>query len=138
MEPKHKVVNITKLAQWFSMLDLDILSILAIPMWYNIYCSQLISWFDHHQLQLLYSIMEDCPVRNFQTKLHKPLLTHLISYSTFFIQGSLHFSFIFTFLEIIKYNMMKVLLFSSTLNLKLAIQQFTNFGKFSIKCTLIW
>ena len=33
--------------------------------------------------------------------------------------------------------MMKVLPFSSTLNLKLATQKFTNFGKFFIKCTLI-
>ena len=47
------------------------------------------------------------------TKLHKPLLTHLISHSTFSICCTNHFfvcfSCVFTFLEIIKHNMLKIL-----------------------------
>ena len=44
-------------------------------------------------------------------KLHRPLLTHLLSHSTFPIHCTnpfLHFSCIFTFLELIKHNMLKI------------------------------
>ena len=40
------------------------------------------------------------------------------------------FSCIFTFLEIIKRNMPKMLLFSSTFNIKMATQKFNDFDKF--------
>ena len=34
--------------------------------WYNVYCSQLMSWFDRYQLQLVYLTVEHHPVRNLQ------------------------------------------------------------------------
>ena len=47
---------------------------------------------------------------------------------------TLHKSFcafpcIFTFLEIVKHSMLKMLLFSSIFNIKMATQKFTNFDK---------
>ena len=72
-------------------------------------------------------------------ELHK-LLTCSISHGTFSTQHTnlffffLHFSCIFTFLEIMKNNMLKMLLFSSIFN----IQKFTGFGKFLKKFTLLW
>ena len=48
----------------------------------------------------------------------------------------LHFSYVFTFLEIIKHNMLKML-FSSIFNIKMVTQKFTNFDKFSVfRCIL--
>ena len=38
------------------------------PMWYNIDCSQLMSWFDCYKLQLVYLTVEHHPVRNLQHK----------------------------------------------------------------------
>ena len=35
-------------------------------MWYNVYCSYLISWFDCYQLQLVYLTVAHHPVRNLQ------------------------------------------------------------------------
>ena len=57
------------------MLDLDILSMLAISRVVYIDCSQLMSRFDRCQLQLVYPIMEDHPARNLQ---HEILTTILI------------------------------------------------------------
>ena len=78
-------------------------------------------------------------------KLCKPLLTCLISDIIF----SIHFTnlfflpFFFTFchcvfttLEIIKNRILKMLLFSSIFNIKIAMQKFTNF--YFLKCMLIW
>ena len=86
------------------------------PMWYNVDCSQLVSRFDHSQLQLVYLIVERIVQREISssTKLRKPLLTRSISHSTFSILCTnlfLCFSCVFTFLEIIKHNMPKMLLF---------------------------
>ena len=39
------------------------------PSWYNIDYSQWMSWFDCHQLQLVYWTMEHHPVRNLQHKI---------------------------------------------------------------------
>ena len=50
-------------------------------MWYNVDCSQLMSQFDHYQLQLWSIVQREIP----SMKLHKPLLTHSISHSTFSI-----------------------------------------------------
>ena len=78
-------------------------------MWCNVDCSQLMSQFDHCQLQLVYPTTEHCPERNLQDKIHKPLLTRSISHSTFSIHCTnlfLHFSCVFTFLEIIKLEML--------------------------------
>ena len=73
------------------------------------------------------------------TKLRKPLWTGLISYSTFSTHCTnlfLWFSCVFTFLEIIKHNMPKIL-FSFIFNIKMATQKFINFD-FFFKCTLTW
>ena len=81
------------------------------PLWYNIDHSQLMSQFDSYQLQLVYPTME---WEISSMKLRKPLLTHSISHSIFSIHCTnvfLYFSCVFTFLEIIKHDMPKMLLF---------------------------
>ena len=111
------------------------------PTWYNFACSQLMSRFDCYQLQLVYPAMEHCPARNLQ---------HDTSQTTFDTfdesQNLLHtlhhlflgFSCVFTFLEIIKHTMSKLLLFFFHQYYKMATQKFTNFDKFFKKYTLIW
>ena len=67
-------------------------------------------------------------------------LTHSISHSTFSTYCTnlfLHFSYFFTFLEIIKRNMPKCCLSSFVFNTKMTTQK-SNFGSFFFKCTLIW
>ena len=64
--PNIKAINITTVVQTILTLDLDILSMLAIPMWYNIDCSQLIPQLDCYQLQLVFMTMEHHPARNLQ------------------------------------------------------------------------
>ena len=83
-------------------------------MWYNVDCSQLMSQFDHYQLQLVYLIMEHRPARSLQNKSSQTTFDkfnqsqHLSTHCTnLFVR----FSCIFTFLEIIKHNMPKMLLF---------------------------
>ena len=64
-----------------------------------------------------------------------------VSHSTFSTHCTnlfLRFSCVFTFLEIIKHNMPKMLFFSSIFNIKMATEKFTNFDKSFFKCTLIW
>ena len=79
-----------------NFIDLDILSTLAL-VWYNIDCSQLMSWFDHCQLQLVYRTVEHHPVRNLQHEISQNTFTHSISHSTFsthctsFLSYQLHF-----------------------------------------------
>ena len=78
---------------------------------------------------------------NSTNKLRKPLLTRLISHSTFSIYCTnplLHFSCTFTFLEIINHNTLKMLhiffyssILKSFFNIKMTAQKFTNFDKFS-------
>ena len=108
------------------------------PMWYNVVCSQLMSQFDGYQLQLVYPTVEHRPARTLQQGTSQTFdmfnqsrhFLHTTHKSFFF----LHFSCIFTFLEIMKNNMLKMLLFSSIFN----IQKFTGFGKFLKKFMLLW
>ena len=61
------------------------------------------------------------------------------SHSTFSIHCTnlfLCFSWVFTFVEIVKHNMPKMCI-SSIFNIKMATQKFTNFDVF-LKCVLIW
>ena len=102
------------------------------PVWYNVDCSQLMSRFGRYQLQLVYPTMKHRPERNLQHKTWQTILTPSISHSTFSICCTnlfLHFSCVFTFLEIIKHNMPKMLLFSSIFNIKMPTQKFSNFDK---------
>ena len=55
------------------------------PTWYNIDCCQLMSRFDLYQLQLVYPTWSIVQREISSTKFHKPLLTYLISHSTFSI-----------------------------------------------------
>ena len=113
------------------------------PEWYNVDCSQLMSWFDHYQLQLVYPTVEHCPARNLQ---HKTLQTTFDTFSqSLHLLHILHKSFvclfsscIFAFFEIIKHNMPKMLLFSSIFSIKMTTQKFINFGNFFKKRLLIW
>ena len=99
------------------------------------------SRFDCYQLQLVYPTTEHHPARNllhetsqttfdmFDQSQH---LLHTLHKSFFF----LHFSCVFTFLEIIKHNMPKMLLFSNILHFgKMATQKFTNFDEFFLMHT---
>ena len=63
--------------------------------------------------------------------LYKPLLTHSISHSTFSIHWTNLFFFqLHFYLSWIKHNILKMLLFSSIFNIKMATQKFTNFDFF--------
>ena len=79
------------------------------PMWYNIDCSQLLSWFDHYQLQLVYPTVELCPVRNLQHESSQT--TFDIFDQSLHILHTVHKSLfcVFSFLEIIKHNTPKFL-----------------------------
>ena len=106
------------------------------PTWYNVDCSQLMFWMF---LIDLITINFNCSTRLWSiiqreiasVKLRKPLLTHSISHSIFTHCTSLFFCFscVLTFLEIIKHNMLKMCVFSSIFNIKMATQIFTNFDK---------
>ena len=131
-DPNIKAINITKLVQmifnaWFGYFEYVKIS----PMWYNIDCSQLMSWFDFNNwCTQPWSIVQR---EVYSMKLCKPLLTYSISHSTFSIHYTnlfLRFSCIFTFLEVIKHKMPKMLLFSSIFNIKIATQKFTSFNVF--------
>ena len=78
--------------KWFSMLDFDIRLSLT---WCNIDCSQLMSWSNCYQLQLVYPTLEHCPVKNLQheTENHFWQARH---------KSFLHFSCIVTFLVAMK------------------------------------
>ena len=81
------------------------------PMWYND-CSQLMSQFDCYQLQLVYLTMEHRRMRNLQHKASQSTFgmfdqsEHLLHtlHKSFFA-----FKYLFTFLEIIKHTMLKML-----------------------------
>ena len=49
-----------------NLIDLGILSMSPVSLWFNVDCSQLISRSDHCQLQLAYLIMEHRSARNLQ------------------------------------------------------------------------
>ena len=102
------------------------------PVWYNVDCSPCLNliainfnWSTRPWSIVQWEISS--------TKLRKALLIHLISRSTFSKHCTnlfLHFSCVFTFLEIIKHNMPKMLLFSSIFNIKISTQKCTNFDDF--------
>ena len=115
-----------------NFIDLDILSTLAISSMVEL-CSQLMSQFDHYQLQLVYLTMEHHPVRNLQHETSKPFLTGSISHCISSIHWTnlfLCFSCIFTFLEIIKHNMPTMMHIFFHFSIKMATQKFTNFDFF--------
>ena len=92
------------------------------------------SQFDHYQLQVIYPTVEHCSPTNLQQEnLHT-------SHSTFSIHCpdlSLCFIWVFTFLKIIKHNMLKMLHIFFHLQYEngyIKIHQFWCF----LKCTLIW
>ena len=119
-----------------NFIDLNILSMLAI----SCMVSQLMCQFDCYQLPLVYPTVEHHPVRNLQHETSQT--TSDIFNQSQHLLHTLHNSFFafqlhFTFLEIIKHNMPKMLLFSSIFNIKMATQKFTNFGKFLKKCILM-
>ena len=102
------------------------------PKWYNVNCSQLMSWFHCYQFQPVYQIMEHHPARSFRHETFKPLLTHSISHSTFPYTAQIFFvrvSIVFTFLEIIKHNIQKCCIFPSIFGIKMASQKLTSFDK---------
>ena len=86
------------------------------PTWYEVDCSQLVSWFDSYQLQLVYLTVENHPTRNLQHEIPKTAFDTSISHSTFSIHCAdlfmfLLFSCIFTILEIIRHTILKMYFF---------------------------
>ena len=61
------------------------------PAWYNVDCSQLMSWFDLYRLQLVTHPWSIVQQEISSMKLCKPLLTHSVSHSAFFT----HYKFFF-------------------------------------------
>ena len=67
VEPKHKSDEHNQAGtNDFQCLIWIFLVCWLSPAWYNVDCSQLTSWLDHYQLQLVYPTMEHHPVRNLQ------------------------------------------------------------------------
>ena len=98
----------------------------------HIDCSQLISRFDSYQLQLGLPDRRPWIQRQISsTKLRKPLWTPLVHHSNYAARILYCISVVFfTFLEIIKHTMPKILIFSSIFYIRMTIQKFTNFDKF--------
>ena len=99
-----------------NFLELDILSMSAIfCMIYNIDCSQLMSWFDCYQLQLVYLTVEHHPARNprhdiWQTTFDTYSVTAPSPYAAqIFFVCFLHLSCVFIFLERVEHDMLKLL-----------------------------
>ena len=125
--PNIKAIHITKLVQmifnaWFGYSEYvgDLPS--AITLIVVSYCFDLIS-INLNWSTRLWSIVQ---WEISSTKLRKPLGTHSISQRTLSIHCTnlfLCFSCVFTFLEIIKHNMPKMLLFSSIFNIKMTTQK---------------
>ena len=88
-------------------------------------------------LQLVYlKTMEDCSAKNLQHKTvnhfwHIWSVTERSSYTAWIFFA---LSVVLTFLEIIKHNISKLLLFSHIFNIKMATQKFTNFDKLFNAC----
>ena len=94
------------------LVDLNVLSLLAIPAWCNVDCSQLMSQFDHYQLQLVYSMEEHHQARNLAQKFAHhfwcaPSVTAPSPHTTQIFFSVLHFHLSLN----IKYNMPKMLSF---------------------------
>ena len=112
--PNIKVINITKLVQmifnaWYGYFEYVGYLPHGITLTVRNSCLDLISVNFNWSTQPWSIIQREIS----STKLRKPLLTRPISHSTFFIYCTnfLRFSCVFTFLEIIKHNTPKILLF---------------------------
>ena len=115
--PNFHAINIPSWCRWFTRLDSDILSVLVILRGITLIilneCLGLIAINFNWSIRLWSVIQQEIS----STKLHQSLLTHPSSH-TFSIHCTnflffFNFSCVFTFLELIKYNMLKMLLFSS-------------------------
>ena len=127
--------------KWYSMLIWIFFVWWLSPALNNIDCSQLMSQFDCCQLQLAYPTVEHCSVRNLQ---HKTLQTtfdmfnqsqHLSIHCTNLF---LHFSYVLSFVKQYSKICWKCCFFSPILNIKMAIQKFTNIDKLLKNCMLKW
>ena len=77
--------------------------------------------------------MEHCPVRNLQHKTFKTtfdMFNQSQDLLCTLTNPVFHCSCVFTIVEIIKHDMLNMLLFSSIFNIKMATQKFTSFDKF--------
>ena len=101
----------------------------ALSCMYNVDCFQLTSRFDHSQVQLVYSTVKHCPVTNLQRETFQTTidmfnqsqhLLYILHKSFFCVCVYVCASVAFTFVKIIKLNMLKMLLFSSIFNIKMA------------------
>ena len=100
-------------------IDLGIFNMWAIsPTWYDIDCSQLMSQFDTINFNWSTRLWNIIQREISSTKLHKPLLTHFKKSQH--LLHTLHKSFFafqlhFYFFEIIKHNVLKMLLILSSI-----------------------
>ena len=120
------------------MLDWDIWSMSAIFRVVNTDCSQLISWFHHYQLQLVYlTVWEYHLVRNAQHESWQ--ITFDIFYQLLYLSHMLYkscFSCIFTFLEMTKHKHWKCFFLPSSI-LK-CLHKHSPISMFFFKCMMIW
>ena len=129
--PNIKMINIPGWYTWFSTLDLKTWFWVCwlCPMWYNVDYSQLMSRFVCYQLPLVYPTVEHRPARNLQHETSQTTCD-MFDQSQQFLhklhKAFLCFSCVFSFLELIKHNMPKMLLFF-IFNIKMATQKFSNF-----------
>lgn len=98
------------------------------PAWYNTDCSQ----FDHYQLQLVHLNVEHHPARkstvwHFTNFWQIQSVTALSPHTAQIFVFQLHFYLFWNN----KHNMLKMLLFSSIFNIKIATQKFANISFFS-------
>ena len=138
--PNIKAINITKLVQmifsaWFGYFEYVgylprriMLIVLNVSIWLLSTSTSL----PNHGA----SSSEKSPARNFANHVWHVWSVTAPSPHTAQIFFFLHFSCVFTFLEIIKHNMPKMLLFSNILHFgKMATQKFTNFDEFFLMHT---
>ena len=104
--PNIKAMNIIKLVQMIKHFIWILWVHWLSPAWFEIDCSQSMSRFDPYQPQLVWGWPWGIIQWEISSmKLHKPLLICKTSHSTFSLHCTnlfLHFSCVFTFLEIVK------------------------------------
>ena len=135
-QPNIKAINITKLVQFFSTLDLDIFSMSAASciVYYWLISNNVLIWLlltstglSHHEA----SSSEKSPAQNWSNHFwHIRSVTAPSSHTAHIFFFFLVSVVIFTFLEIIKHNMLKCYFFPAPFNIKMATQKFINFDKF--------
>ena len=100
------------------------------PKWCNVDCSQLMSWFDRYQLQLVYLTREHGPGRNLQQETLQTSFNLFNQSQNFAKHHILNRASTFIFLEIIEHTIPQMLLLLFHLENWSGYTKFTNFDFF--------